>query len=30
MTPTSFSWKDGGHRAVCYYHFATDLTQPVR
>lgn len=30
MTPTSFSWQDGKHRAVCYYHFATDQTQPAR
>lgn len=30
MTPTSFSWQDGKHRAVCYYHFATDMTRPAR
>ena len=30
VTPTSFSWQDGKHRAVCYYHFATDMTRPAR
>ncbi len=30
MTPTSFSWQDGKHRAVCYYHFGTDMTRPAR
>ena len=30
MTPTSFTWQDGKHLAVCYYHFATDLNRPAR
>ncbi|WP_410609146.1 hypothetical protein [Amycolatopsis sp. lyj-109] len=30
MTPTSHSWGQGKHRAVCYYHFAAETTGPVR
>ncbi|MDX3194103.1 hypothetical protein PV458_37395 [Streptomyces sp. MN03-5084-2B] len=28
MTPNS--WTDGKHRAVCYYHFATEVTGTAR
>jgi hypothetical protein len=30
VTPTSASWNEGKHRAVCYYRFATEMTAPVR
>ncbi|WIX88955.1 hypothetical protein [Amycolatopsis sp. DG1A-15b] len=30
VTPTSSSWEGGKHRAVCYYHFAAEVTGPVR
>ncbi|MEU4250796.1 DUF4190 domain-containing protein [Amycolatopsis sp. NPDC026612] len=30
ITPTTESWNQGKHRAVCYYSFATDMTAPVR
>ena len=30
MTPTSFSWNDGKHHAVCYFHFGEDVTRPAR
>ncbi|MEV5713206.1 hypothetical protein AB0L41_04885 [Amycolatopsis mediterranei] len=29
MTPTSTSWAEGKHRAVCYYHFAAEMTGSV-
>jgi hypothetical protein len=29
VTPTTASWNEGKHRAVCYYHFATELTAPA-
>jgi hypothetical protein len=29
VTPTTQSWNEGKHRAVCYYHFATELTAPA-
>lgn len=29
VTPTSESWAQGHHRAVCYYHFAAEKTGPA-
>lgn len=30
VTPTSVSWNEGKHRAVCYYRFASEMTEPAR
>jgi hypothetical protein len=30
ITPTTETWDQGKHRAICYYRFATDLTAPAR
>ncbi|MCR6488722.1 septum formation family protein [Amycolatopsis sp. OK19-0408] len=30
VTPTSQSWAEGKHRVVCYYRFATEMTEPAR
>jgi hypothetical protein len=30
VTPTSATWDVGKHRAVCYYHFATEVTGTAR
>jgi hypothetical protein len=30
VTPTTSTWNEGKHRAVCYYHFAAELTGPAR
>lgn len=29
VTPTSQTWNEGKHRAVCYYRFATEMTAPA-
>ncbi|MCR6483211.1 hypothetical protein M8542_10320 [Amycolatopsis sp. OK19-0408] len=29
VTPTSASWNEGKHRAVCYYRFASEKTGPA-
>ncbi|MEV6877767.1 hypothetical protein [Amycolatopsis sp. NPDC051128] len=30
VTPTEPSWNEGKHRAVCYYRFAEERTEPAR
>lgn len=30
VTPTSASWNEGKHRAVCYYRFANEMTELAR
>ncbi|MFJ9778012.1 hypothetical protein ACIRSS_00415 [Amycolatopsis sp. NPDC101161] len=30
ITPTSDTWAQGKHRAVCYYRFSAEMTSPVR
>ncbi|MFJ7217249.1 hypothetical protein [Amycolatopsis sp. NPDC098790] len=30
VTPTSDTWAEGKHRAVCYYRFDADMTTPAR
>ena len=30
VTPTTAGWNEGKHRAVCYYRFKAEMTEPVR
>lgn len=30
MTPTSYTWLRQPHHVVCYFHFKTGVTRPLR